>query len=162
MKQPFCFHEKWSFFSFVQFRMSRKPLNDSITLCYHSPCASSGEFLKVGMLSPMVSMYMRSFSWAVHKVAHLYTDLSRNILSAEIFFSFCGWEISHYNLNFHFSYFINKLEHLFMWLQVICSLFFWEFSVYLGSVSVKLLALFSSLLESSHFVRKSQNIHLSY
>lgn len=91
----------------------------------------------------------------------LHRSIKKYIVSWD-FFSFCGWEISHYNLNFHFSYFINKLEHLFMWLQVICSLFFWEFSVYLGSVSVKLLALFSSLLESSHFVRKSQNIHLSY
>lgn len=90
------------FFSFVQFRMSRKPLNDSITLCYHSPCASSGEFLKVGMLSPMVSMYMRSFSWAVHKVAHLYTDLSRNILSAEIFF-FILW-MRNISLQFKFSF----------------------------------------------------------
>lgn len=39
-------------------------------------------------------------------------------------FFFChfdGWEIiSHYNLNFHFSYCINKLEQLFMCLQVIC------------------------------------------
>lgn len=91
----------------------------------------------------------------MHKVAHLYTDPSCNILESWDFFPFDEWEIiSHYNLNFHFSYCINKLEHLFMWLQVICIFFFWEFSVCLASVSGKIVALFSSSFESSHFVRK--------